>query len=115
MYSALTEGAIMKKIKLIPFYLLSIINFLASVVVATDYPSTMRYDMHWGYEGCGWAYENRFNYTIMTLTILLIIIAPTIYAWKKRKTNLIKAYIILSIPALLYLIQYIYFINFFNI
>ena len=105
----------MKKIKLIPFYLLSIINFFASVVVATDYPSTMRYDMHWGYEGCGWAYENRFNYTIMTLTLLLIIIAPTIYALKKRKTNLRKAYIILSIPALLYLIQYIYFINFFNI
>ena len=105
----------MKKIKLIPFYLLSIINFLASVVVATDYPSTMRYDMHWGYEGCGWAYENKFNYTIMILTILLIIIAPTVYAWKKRKTNLKKAYMILSIPALLYLIQYIYFINFFNI
>ena len=115
MYSALTEGVIMKKIKLIPFYLLSIINFFASAVVATDYPSTMRYDMHWGYEGCGWAYENRFNYTIMILTILLIIIAPTVYAWKKRKTNLKKAYIILSIPALLYLIQYIYFINFFNI
>ena len=115
MYSALTEGVIMKKIKLIPFYLLSIINFFASAVVATDYPSTMRYDMHWGYEGCGWAYENRFNYTIMILTLLLIIIAPTVYAWKKRKTNLIKAYIILSIPALLYLIQYIYFINFFNI
>ena len=105
----------MKKIKLIPFYLLSIINFLASVVVATDYPSTMRYDMHWGYEGCGWAYENRFNYTIMILIILLIIIIPTVYAWKKRKTNLVKAYMILSIPALLYLIQYIYFINFFNI
>ena len=64
---------------------------------------------------CGWAYENRFNYTIMTLTILLIIIAPTIYAWKKRKTNLKKAYIILSIPALVYLARYIYFTNFFNI
>ena len=115
MYSALTEGVIMKKIKLIPFYLLSFINFFASAVVSTDYPSTMSYDMHWGYEGCGWAYENRFNYTIMILTILLIIIAPTVYAWKKRKTNLKKAYIILSIPALLYLIQYIYFINFFNI
>ncbi len=105
----------MKKIKLIPFYLLLIINFLASVIVASDYPSTMSYDMHWGYEGCGWAYENRFNYTIMTLSILLIIIIPTVYAWKKRKTNLAKAYIILSIPALLYLARYIYFINFFNI
>ena len=115
MYSSLTEGAIMKKIKLIPFYLLLIINFFASVVVATDYPSTMSYDMHWGYEGCGWAYENRFNYTIMTLTILLIIIAPTVYAWKKRKTNLKKAYIILSIPALVYLARYIYFTNFYNI
>ena len=103
----------MKIIKQIPFYLLLIINFLAVVLIITDYPSTMSYDMHWGYEGCGWGYENRFNYTIMMLTILLIIIVPSIYAWKKRKQNLIKAYTAILIPALMYLARYIYFINFF--
>ena len=71
--------------------------------------------MPWNAEALGWAYENRFNYTIMTLTILLIIIAPTVYAWKERKANLKKAYIILSIPALVYLARYIYFTNFYNI
>ena len=105
----------MKIIKLIPFYILLIINFLAGVVVATDYPSTMSYDMHWGCEGCGWVYKNRFNYTIMTLIISLIIIVPSVYAWKKRKINLVKAYLILSIPAFIYLARYIYFTNFFNI
>ena len=116
MYSALTEGAIMKKIKLIPFYLLSGLYAFAVFIIAVTYPDDMTSDsMPWNAEALGWTYENRFNYTIMTLTILLIIIAPTVYAWKKRKTNLIKAYIILSIPALLYLIQYIYFTNFYNI
>ena len=106
----------MKKIKLIPFYLLLLLNGFIVFIYAMTYPKEMSSNqMPWNAEALGWAYENRFNYTIMTLTILLIIIAPTIYAWKKRKTNLIKAYIILSIPALLYLIQYIYFTNFYNI
>ena len=55
------------------------------------------------------------NYTIFTIIDLLIIIAPTVYALKKRKTNLVKAYIILSIPAFVYLARYIYFTNFYNI
>ena len=105
----------MKIIKLIPFYLLLTVNFLAVVLIITDYPSTMSYDMHWGYEGCGWGYESRFNYTIMMLTILFIIIAPSVYAWKNLKQHLKKAYIAISIPALLYLARYIYFTNFFNI
>lgn len=116
MYSSLTEGAIMKKIKLIPFYLLSGLYAFAVFIIAVTYPDDMTSDsMPWNAEALGWAYENRFNYTIMTLTILLIIIAPTIYAWKKRKTNLKKSYTILSIPAFVYLARYIYFANFFNI
>ena len=95
----LAEGAIMKIIQLIPFYLLS---------VTSD-------GMPWNAEALGWAYENKINYTIFTIIDLLIIIAPTVYAWKKRETNLVKAYIILSIPALFYLVRYIYFTNFFNI
>lgn len=71
--------------------------------------------MPWNAETLGWAYENKINYTIFTIIDLLIIIAPTVYAWKKRETNLVKAYIILSIPALFYLVRYIYFTNFFNI
>ena len=50
----------MKKIKLIPFYLLSIINFLASVVVATDYPSTMSYDMHFPLSAKALFYNRQF-------------------------------------------------------
>ena len=112
----LSEVAIMKKIKLIPFYLLSGLYAFAVFIIAVTYPDDMTSDsMPWNAEALGWAYENRFNYTIMTLTLLLIIIAPTVYAWKKRKTNLKKAYIILSIPAFFYLARYIYFTNFFNI
>ena len=106
----------MKKIKLILFYLLLSLNGFLVFIYAITYPKEMSSNqMPWNAEALGWAYENRFNYTIMTLTILLIIIAPTIYAWKKRKTNLKKAYIILSIPALVYLARYVYFTNFYNI
>ena len=106
----------MKKIKLIPFYLLLALNGFLVFIYAITYPKEMSSNqMPWNAEALGWAYENRFNYTIMTLTILLIIIAPTVYAWKKRKANLKKAYIILSIPALVYLARYIYFANFYNI
>ncbi len=106
----------MKKIKLILFYLLLSLNGFLVFIYAITYPKEMSSNqMPWNAEALGWAYENRFNYTIMTLTILLIIIAPTVYAWKKRKTNLKKAYIILSIPALVYLARYVYFTNFYNI
>ena len=112
----LTEGAIMKKIKLIPFYLLLALNGFLVFIYAITYPKEMSSNqMPWNAEALGWAYENKFNYTIFTIIDLLIIIAPTIYAWKKRKTNLVKAYIILSIPALVYLARYIYFTNFYNI
>ncbi len=112
----LTEGAIMKKIKLIPFYLLSVLYTFAVFVIAVTYPDDMTSNsMPWNAEALGWAYENRFNYTIFTIIDLFIIIAPSVYAWKKRKTNLKKAYIVLSIPAFVYLARYIYFTNFFNI
>ncbi len=116
MYSALTEGAIMKKIKLIPFYLLLALNGFLVFIYAITYPKEMSSNqMPWNAEALGWTYENKFNYTIFTIIDLLIIIIPTVYAWKKRKTNLKKAYIILSIPALVYLARYIYFTNFYNI
>ena len=87
----------MKKIKLIPFYLLSGLYTFAVFVIAVTYPDDMTSDsMPWNAEALGWAYENKFNYTIFTIIDLLIIIAPSVYAWKKRKTNLKKAYIVLS-------------------
>lgn len=105
----------MKIIKLIPFYLLLTLNLLVAVILITDYPSTMNYDMHWGYEGCGWGYENKINYTIMTLIGLIILIAPSVYAWQNLKANTKKAYIAVSIPFFVYLIRFIYYKLFFNI
>ena len=104
----LAEGAIMKIIQLIPFYLLSVLYAFAVFIITVTYPDDMTSDgMPWNAEALGWAYENKINYTIFTIIDLLIIIAPTVYAWKKRETNLVKAYIILSIPALFYLVRYI--------
>ena len=106
----------MKKIKLIPFYLLLALNGFLVFIYAITYPKEMcSNQMPWNAEALGWAYKNKCNYTIFTIIDLLIIIAPTIYAWKERKANLKKAYIILSIPALVYLARYIYFTNFYNI
>ncbi len=106
----------MKKIKLIPFYLLLALNGFLVFIYAITYPKEMcSNQMPWNAEALGWAYENKCNYTIFTIIDLLIIIAPTVYAWKERKANLKKAYIILSIPALVYLARYIYFTNFYNI
>ena len=95
---------------------MSALYAFAVFILTVTYPEDMSSDqMPWNAEALGWAYENRFNYTIMTLTILFIIIAPLVYAWKNLKQHLKKAYIAISIPALLYLARYIYFINFFNI
>ena len=54
MYSALTEGAIMKKIKLIPFYLLSGLYAFAVFIIAVTYPDDMTSDsMPWNAEALG--------------------------------------------------------------
>ncbi len=112
----LTEGVIMKRIKLIPFYLLLALNGFIVFIYTITYPKEMSSDqMPWNSEALGWAYENKINYTIFTIIDMLIIIAPSVYAWKSHKTNLVKSYIVLSIPAFVYLIRYIYFTNFFNI
>ena len=105
----------MEKFKKLPFYLLLTLNFLAVLIIMTDYPSTITYDMHWGYEGRGWEYENRINYTITMLAIILLIIVPSIYALKIQNKNLRKAYVAISIPCSLYLVRFIYYSNFFNI
>ena len=106
----------MKILKMIPFYLLSALYAFAVLVIVVTHPGDMMSDdMYWGQEAGGWVYANRLNYTIMALVILLIIIVPSVYAWKKRKQYLARAYIVLLVPLLVYLARYIYFINFFNI
>ena len=82
----------MKKIKLIPFYLLLALNGFLVFIYAITYPKEMcSNQMPWNAEALGWAYKNKCNYTIFTIIDLLIIIAPTIYAWKERKANLKKS------------------------
>lgn len=105
----------MKKLKLIPFYLLLTINLIVVLFLTADYPDIMNYDMHWGCEGCGWAYKSKTHYTIMTLFLIFLVVAPSIYALKNRKINLKRAYIAILIPFFMYLLRYIYFIHFFNI
>ena len=76
----LAEGAIMKIIQLIPFYLLSVLYAFAVFIITVTYPDDMTSDgMPWNAEALGWAYENKINYTIFTIIDLLIIIAPTVY------------------------------------
>ena len=51
----------------------------------------------------------------MTLVGLIILIAPSIYAWRNLKTDTKKAYVAVLIPFFVYLIRFIYYKFFFNI
>ncbi len=106
----------MKIIKLIPFYLLLVLNAFIVYIYLASYPNAMTSDqMPWNAEGLGWAYENRINYTIMTLFDLLVVIAPSIYALRKFKINRKKAYFFVAIPLFIYVFRFIYYKFFFNI
>ena len=106
----------MKIIKLIPFYLFLALNAFIVYVYLTEYPRNMTSDqMPWNAEGLGWKYENKINYTIMVLIDLIIIIAPSIYAWRNRKISMRKAYWAAVIPFFVYLGRFIYYKYFFNI
>lgn len=102
----------MKIVKLIPFYLFLAYNVLLVSLFIVTYPDMMNYDMHWGYDGSGWGYKNKLNYTIMHVIFLMILIVPSVYALKKRKTNMKKAYIAVLIPLGEYLIRTVYFMFF---
>lgn len=106
----------MKIIKLIPFYLFLVLNAFIVFVYLVTYPSEMTSEqMHWNAEPLGWIYENKINYTIMTLIDLIIVIAPSVYAWRNRKISIKKAYLAVVIPFFVYLGRFIYYKYFFNI
>ena len=106
----------MKIIKLIPFYLFLALNAFIVFVYFMTYPSEIVSDqMPWNAEGLGWMYENKINYTIMTLIDLIIVIAPSVYAWRNRKISMRKAYLAVAIPFFVYLGRFIYYKYFFNI
>lgn len=106
----------MKVIKLIPFYLFLALNAFIVFVYLTEYPRDMTSDqMPWNAEGLGWMYENKINYTIMTLIDLIIVITPSVYALRKLKTSTKKAYFAIAIPFFVYLGRFIYYKCFYNI
>ena len=106
----------MKIIKLIPFYLLLVLNVFVAIILVMDYFGTINdQGMRWGAEPMGWQYKNKMNYTLLILITLGILIAPSVYAWQNRKISMRKAYFIVVIPLLVYFISFVYFIFFFNI
>ena len=106
----------MKIIKLIPFYLFLALNAFIVFVYLALYPSEMTSGQTpWNAEPLGWKYENKINYTIMTLIDLIIVIAPSIYAWRNRKISMRKAYFAVVIPFFVYLGRFMYYKYFFNI
>lgn len=93
----------MKILKLIPFYLFLALNAFIVFVYLIEYPRDMTSNqMPWNAEALGWRYENKINYTIMILIDLLLVIAPSVYAWRKLKDNVKKAYFAVVIPFLIY-------------
>lgn len=97
----------MKIVKLIPFYLFLSYNVLLVSLFIVTYQDMMNYDMHWGYEGCSLGYKSKLNYTIMILANIIVLVFSSIYAWRKRKENLLKAYIAVSMFFFIYLVKYI--------
>ena len=106
----------MKKLKLIPFYLLLTLNAFIIFIYLIGYPESITSDqMPWNAESLGWKYENKINYTIVILLDLFFVIAPSVYALKNRKINIKRAYIAILIPFFIHLSRYIYYRYFFNI
>lgn len=106
----------MKITKLIPFFLLLALNAFIVYVYLVSYPDAMTSNqMPWNAEGLGWKYENRINYTIMMIFDLIIVIVPSVYAWRKRKVSVKKAYFAVVIPFFVYLGRFVYYRYFFNI
>ena len=106
----------MKIFKLLPFYLFLSLNAFIVFVYLIEYPYEITSTQTpWHAEPLGWAYKNRINYTIMTLIELIIVIAPSVYAWQQRKISLKKAYCAIAIPFFVYLGKFIYYKYFFNI
>lgn len=106
----------MKILKFIPFYLFLALNAFIVLVYLIEYPRDMTSEqMPWNAEALGWKYGNKINYTIMILIDLLCVIAPSVYAWRKRKDSMKKAYFAVVIPFFIYLGRFIYYSYFFNI
>ncbi len=106
----------MKILKLIPFYLLLMLNVIVAIILVIDYFGTINdQGMMWGAEPMGWQYKNKVNYTLLILITLVILIAPSVYAWRERKVSVRKAYFVVVIPLFVYFINFVYFIFFFNI
>lgn len=100
----------MKIFKLLPFYLFLSLNAFIVFVYLTEYPRNMTSDqMPWNAEALGWKYANKINYTITVIIDLIIVIAPSVYAWQQRKISLKKAYCAVVIPFFVYLGRFIYY------
>lgn len=106
----------MKILKLIPFYLFLILNLFVAMVLVVDYFGTINdQGVMWGAEPMGWQYKSRVNYTALIFITLVILIAPSVYALQKIKVNIKKAYFVVVIPSFVCLINFMYYIFFFNI
>lgn len=106
----------MKILKLIPFYLFLILNLFVAMVLVVDYFGTINdQGVMWGAEPMGWQYKSRVNYTALMFITLIILIAPSVYALRKLKTNKKRAYLAVMIPFFIYLGRFIYYNYFFNI
>lgn len=100
----------MKIFKLLPFYLFLSLNAFIVFVYLTEYPRNMTSDqMPWNAEALGWKYANKINYTITVIIDLIIVIAPSVYAWQQRKISLKKAYCAVVIPFFVCLGRFIYY------
>lgn len=99
----------MKIIKMIPFYLFLAFNFLLALLFILNYLKNIIGDpISWSNGELGWAYDNRFNYTLIILFNLLVVIVPSVYALLKLKSSKKWAYFFASIPFILYLYGFIY-------
>lgn len=106
----------MKILKLIPFYLFLILNLFVVTILVVDYFGTINdKGMKWGAEAMGWQYKSMVNYTALIFITLIILIVPSVYALRKVKDNIKKAYFAVVVPFFVYLINWVYYIFFFNI
>ncbi len=106
----------MKILRLIPFYLFLALNLFVAIILIVDYFYTINdQGMMWGAEPMGWQYKNKIHYTVLILVTLSILIVPSVYALRQMRINKKKAYFAVIIPFFVYLINFVYYIFFFNI
>ncbi len=96
-------------LKCTPFYVLLFLNLLVIFFVLMDLTNISSPHMPWGWEGGGWVYESKFNYTVSCVFDFFDFSVFTFIGYWVYTKSVWWATVILSVPIFIGLTQYFFF------